>query len=90
MILSRTVHEIYNGEAVVCSIFYHFLNFDNCQPEVVSDVISGMVDHDVGMDVCANFGNSRLKLSEAPFSAIFRMSITSDRKYMVMSYLVRL
>ena len=32
-----------------------FFKFDNCQPEVVSDVISGMPDHDVGIDVCANF-----------------------------------
>ena len=31
--------------------------------EVVSDVISGMVDQNVGMDICANFGDSRLKLS---------------------------
>ena len=38
------------------------------RPEVVSDVISGMVDQDAGMDVCANFGDSRLKLSQASFS----------------------
>ena len=54
--------------------------------EVVSDVISGTVDQDVGMDVCANFGDSRLKRSEMSFSALFRKSITSDRKYIVMSY----
>ena len=48
------------------------LNFNNCQPEVVSDVISGTVDHDVGVDVCANFGDSRLKRSEASFSALVR------------------
>ena len=65
-----------------------FLNFDNCQPEVVSDVIHGMVNQDVGviMDVCANFGDYRLKPSEASFSADFRTSITSDRKYIVTSY----
>ena len=33
------------------------------QPEVVSGVISSIVDQDVGMDVCANFGDSSLKLS---------------------------
>ena len=32
------------------------LNFGNCHPEVVSDVVSGTVDQDVGVDVCANFG----------------------------------
>ena len=42
--------------------FCTFLNFDNCQPEVVSDVISDMTDQDAGMDVCANFCDSRLKL----------------------------
>ena len=40
------------------------------------------------MDVCENFGDSRLKLSEASFSAVFRTSITSDRKYIVTPYLV--
>ena len=35
--------------------------------EVVSDIISGMADQDVGMDICANFGNSRLKLSKPHF-----------------------
>ena len=56
------------------------LNFDNRQPEVVSDVISGMSVKDVGMDACGNFGDSRLKLSEASFLAGFLTSITSDRK----------
>ena len=60
--------------------FRPLLNFDNCQPEVVSDVIPGMVDQDVGMDVRANFGDSMLKSSEASFSAVFRTSITFDRK----------
>ena len=40
------------------------------QPEVVSDVISSTAVQDVGMDVCANFGDSRLKPSEASFSAV--------------------
>ena len=88
MILSQKVHEIYSNEAVVCSIFDRYLNFDNCQPEVVSDVISGTVDQDVGMDVCANFGDYRLKLSDASFSAVFRTSITSDQKNTVTSYQV--
>ena len=51
--------------------FRPFLNFDNCQPEVDSDVISCVVDQDVGVDVCGNFGDSRLKPSEASFSAHF-------------------
>ena len=43
------------------------------------------------MDVRANFGDSMLKPweSEASFSAVFRTSITSDRKQIVMSYVVR-
>ena len=85
MILAQTVLEIYSSEAVECGIFDRFLNFDNCQPEVVRDVISGMVDQDLGMDVCASFGGSRLKLSEASFSSVFRTSISSDRKYVVTS-----
>ena len=48
---------------------------DNFPPEAVSDVISGMAVQDVGMDECANFGDSRLKLS-----AGFRTSITSEPK----------
>ena len=51
--------------------FRPFLNFDYCQPEVVSDVICGMADQDVSTDVCANFGDSRLKPSEASFSTLF-------------------
>ena len=47
---------------------------------MVSDVISGTDDRDVGMDVCAEFGDSRLKPSEASFSGFFRTSVTSDRK----------
>ena len=76
-ILYQTVHEIYSREAVA-AFSTVFLNFDNCQqPEAVSDVIAGMVDQDVGMDDCANFGDSRLKLSEASFWAVFRTSIGS-------------
>ena len=56
------------------------------QPEVVSDVISGMIVQDVGVHVRANFDVFRLKPSEASYSALFRTSITSDRKYTVMSY----
>ena len=63
-----------------------FSHFDNCQPEEVSDVISGMVNQDIGMDVCANFGDSSLKPSKASFSALFRTSMTSDRMYIVTSY----
>ena len=63
MILAQTVQEIHGSEAVGCGIFDRFLNFDNCQSAVANDVISGMFDHDVGMDVYANFGDSRLKRS---------------------------
>ena len=57
-----------------------FFNFDNCQPEVVSDVISGIVDQDVSMYACANFGDSRLKPPEASFSALFRTSINAAKQ----------
>ena len=36
--------------------FRLFLNFDNCQPEVVSDVVSGMTVQELSMDKYANFG----------------------------------
>ena len=36
------------------------LNFDECIPEVVGDVISGAVIEWVGMDVRVEFGASRL------------------------------
>ena len=45
------------------------LNFDNCQPEVVGDVMPGRDVQFVGLDISANFGDSRLK------------PITSDQKY---------
>ena len=67
MILSQTVHEIYSGAAVGCGIFDRSLNFDNCQPEILSDVISGMVDQDVDINVCADFFDSTLKPPEASF-----------------------
>ena len=59
MILSQTVHEIYSGEAVVCGIFHRFLNFDNCQPEVVSNVISSVVLEPTGIKVRVKFDDSR-------------------------------
>ena len=59
MILSQTVHEIYNSEAVRCGIFDRFLNFDKCQPEAVSDVISGMVAELADMKVRVKFSDSR-------------------------------
>ena len=68
MILAQTVHQIYSGEAVGCGIFDRFFNTSIIvKPEVVSDVISGMVNQEVGMDVCANFGDCMLKPSEASF-----------------------
>ena len=46
----------------------------------MSDVISGTVDLDVGVDVYANLGDSRLKPSEASFSNVdnFRAEGCSD------------
>ena len=63
--------------------FDRLLNLDNCQPEVVSEVISGMADQDVGMDLCTNLADSRLKPSDVSFPALFRTSITSDRKHIL-------
>ena len=81
VILAQTVHEIYTiakpSETAFSTVFK---NFDDSQPEVVSDVISGKAVQDVCVDVCANFGDSRLKPSAASSSAVFRTSITSDRK----------
>ena len=56
------------------------MNFDDCQLEVVSDVISGMVDQDAGVDVCANFDDSKLKPSglEASFSVDIRCDCRPD------------
>ena len=52
VILAQTFLEIYGNEAVGCGIFDRFLNLDNCQPEVVDDVISGLADQAVGIDGC--------------------------------------
>ena len=71
LILAQTIHEIYRSKAVGCGIFDRFFNFNNCQPEVFSDVISGMVDQDVGVNVCANFGDSRFKPSGGQFRPLF-------------------
>ena len=71
MVFAQTIHEICSSEAVGFGIFANFWNFDNYHPEVVSDVISGMADQDVGLDVCANFDDYSLKSSEASFSALF-------------------
>ena len=46
-------------EAVGGGSFDRFVNFDNCQPEVASDVISGTAIQNVGMDILANFGDSK-------------------------------
>ena len=86
MIFAQIVHEIYSCEAIGFGIFVHVLSFSNCQPEAVGDVISSTADQDVGMDACANFGDSRLKPPEASFSALVQTSITFDRKYIVTSY----
>ena len=64
---NATVLEIYSSKSVGCGIFDRFWNFDICQPEAVSDVISGMADQDGGLDVSANFGDSRLKPPGASF-----------------------
>ena len=65
--------------------FRTFVNLNNCQPEVVTDVISFMAEQDVGMDVRGNSGDSRMKPPEASFSVVFRTSITSGRNYIVTS-----
>ena len=59
VILAQTVQEIYSSEAVGFGIFDRFLNFDNCQLEVVSDVISGVVIDPTGVKVRVKFGDSR-------------------------------
>ena len=60
------------------------------RPEATGDVVSGRTDQDVGTDVCANFGVSRLKPSDVSFSAHFRTSIISNQTYIVRSYPVQL
>ena len=67
VILAQTSLEIYVSEAVVGGIFDRFLNFDNCQSEVVSDVISSASVQYASMNVRANFGDSRLKSPEARY-----------------------
>ena len=46
---SNGLRDIYSSETVGFGIFARFLNIDNCQPEVVSYVISGTTDQDIGM-----------------------------------------
>ena len=60
--------------------FDRFWNIDNCQREVVSDVTSGMVDHDVGVDLSANIGDSRAKIIFSHFSNVgnFRAEVRSN------------
>ena len=46
MILAQTVHQIYDRvkpSETAFRLFFFKKNFDNCQPEVASDVISGVV-----------------------------------------------
>ena len=64
MILAQTGHEIYNSEPVAFGIFACFLNFDNCQPEAVSDAISGAVVEPTGMKAHIKFGDSRSNRSQ--------------------------
>ena len=47
----------------VCGGIFDGFYCCSLRPEVVSYVISGMADQDVGMGVCANIGDSRLKPS---------------------------
>ena len=37
-------------QTVGCGIFGRFANFDKCRLEVADEVLSGMADHDVGMN----------------------------------------
>ena len=85
LILAQTALDIYDSEAVGGDIFERCLNFNNRQPEVTSDVISSPAIKDVGLDVSAEFGESRLNTQDALFSAVFRTPITSDRKHIVTS-----
>ena len=48
-----------HSETVGGGIFNRFVNFNNCQLEVVSDVISGVVVDPTGMKASVNFGDSR-------------------------------
>ena len=59
------VHKIYSSEAVECGIINRLLNIDNCQLEVVSDVISSKIDQDVGMDVCGVRGSLATNVMKA-------------------------
>ena len=59
MILNLTVLEIYSSEAIGFGIFDRVFNFDNCQTEVVSDVISGMVVDPTGVKARVKFDDSR-------------------------------
>ena len=59
MILAKTVLKTYDYEAVSGDIFDRLLNFDNCQTEEVSDVISGVIVDPTGMKVRVEFGDSR-------------------------------
>ena len=69
---SNASPDIHQQSRRICGIFDRFfVNFDNCQLEVVSDVISVMVDQEVGMDVFVNFGDSMLKPSDASFWPFF-------------------
>ena len=40
-----------------------FLNFDNCQPEVASDVVYSVVVDPTALKVCVKFGDSRSNCS---------------------------
>ena len=62
----------------------------NFPPEAVREVISGMAVQDVGMDVCANFGDSMLKQSDCQ-RRHFRPFLNADyfrREEVVMQYLM--
>ena len=59
VILAQTFLKIYRSEVVGCGIFDILLNFDNCQPEVVSDVISVVVVDPTGVKAPVEFGYSR-------------------------------
>ena len=57
MTIAKTVLEKFNpklSEAAFSTVFR-----DNFLLEVVSDIISGVVDDQVGMDVCVKFGDSK-------------------------------
>ena len=71
VILAQTAHEIHSSPPSDAGFSNRSLNLHDCQQEEVSDVIAGVVDQDVGVNVCANFVDSRLKPTGRHFRPFF-------------------